>query len=223
MRHGRHYATAILAMGLLWVVGYGLGATSTAFAHTIIAPTWSDEANVQWKLDSTRGANLAGATASTSYKSGDDAWNALSGSTLRFKFHSEVNLADKDLTTNPCGGTPPDASIEIFVYGGTQSTLGVTWRCVGIIHLERAYVGLRSASTWYVGAGSPGAGQYDLRSTITHEFGHAGGLNIDFSGTSLCDNDNNPPYHTMCGTALISNTWKRSLETHDIHSMEGFY
>lgn len=217
--------TALIAAGaiLLFLLGNQVG-SHVADAHTIVAPTWSDEANVQWILDSTRAGDLIGSTASTSYKAGDNPWNALSGSTLDFSLVSETSLTNLDLSTNPCGGTPPNPSIEIFVYGGaTGTSLGVTWRCVGIVHLEHAYVGLRSASSWYVGSGSPGSGEYDLRSTITHEFGHAGGLNIDFSGSTLCDTDNSPAYHTMCGGAIISNTWKRSLEEHDIHSMEGFY
>lgn len=213
----------LLVLMLAWLAGRLVGGVPTATAHTVVAPTWSDEANVQWRLDSTRAVSLSGVGASTSFKAADDPWNAVSGSTLNFVFEAEASLSDKNLASSPCGDTPPVSSVEVFVYGNPQSQHAITWRCPGIVHLEHAYVGVNSGSTWYVGSGTPLSTQYDLRSSVIHEFGHAAGMNIDFTGSALCDPDNDPPYHTMCGVGLKGNTWKRTLEEHDRHSLAGFY
>lgn len=218
-----------LRQAIVFLVGGLLVGVSPPFAsaHIVVAPTWSNEQQTEFKLDSTRAANLNGADADGSYFVGNNEWDGLAGSTLNFIQLGEFNLANKDGNLNPCGGPHPDGTTEVFIYGNGPAFPGLaaTWRCIGIIHLEHAYMFVDPTHPWFVADVGIGIGQYDLRGAVTHEFGHAGGMNIDFAVGPLCpqENDNDPPDHTMCGQMMIGRTRYRTLEEHDIHSMEGFY
>lgn len=81
--------------------------------------------------------------------------------------------------------------------------------------------------TWYAGTGTGGSTQVDLASALTHEFGHAAGHATHFDEPDLCpttaaaDHTNAP---TMCAGVWYGNdTNRRSLQDHDIHTMQGAY
>lgn len=78
---------------------------------------------------------------------------------------------------------------------------------------------------WYKGTGSPGASEYDLLSVSTHEIGHVYGFGTPFiehfSGSTDCPNS--AARQTMCQGTVIGKTWKRTLESHDIHTHQAAY
>jgi hypothetical protein len=82
-------------------------------------------------------------------------------------------------------------------------------------------------ATWYAGTGAGTGTQVDLLSALTHEFGHAGGHNIHFDEPALCPNDPAADHShspTMCAGVWYGNdTNRRTLQDHDVHTMQGAY
>lgn len=93
---------------------------------------------------------------------------------------------------------------------------------------------------WYSGTGSPGNTEIDLWSVVQHELGHAAGMvttsttSGHFSSDADCDRDapiDWGSWQTMCaGTAQIlgydqeeGKTFRRTLETHDNHTLDNQY
>lgn len=74
------------------------------------------------------------------------------------------------------------------------------------------------SSNWHNGGGTPGSGEWDFRSIITHEIGHAlGAVHYDSENANQCDRGTSKNA-TMCDadtvdriTALRGTTWMRSL------------
>ena len=73
-------------------------------------------------------------------------------------------------------------------------------------HILEGITGMyfRSTTNWYNGVGTPGSGQYDLRSVATHEFGHLLGLGHSATQTA-----------TMVSGIDPGTTFKRTLHPDD--------
>ncbi len=73
--------------------------------------------------------------------------------------------------------------------------------------------------TWYTGTGNPSSSQFDLQSIVTHELGHAVGL--DHTQSSHCPNSSSMA--TMCAGSPIGKTWQRSLSSDDKSGIRSLY
>lgn len=73
------------------------------------------------------------------------------------------------------------------------------------------YLKYDGAESWYIGSGTPGAGQIDLRSIAAHEFGHAAGLG--HTQAAYCPG--NASNATMCSGYVPGTTYLRTLEADD--------
>lgn len=83
-------------------------------------------------------------------------------------------------------------------------------------------------STWKKGGGSVSNTQWDLRSLITHELGHATGFGQHskpdhFSATTWPCTNSTATRPTMCVGLPEGTVWKRDIEGHDTHTFELFY
>lgn len=80
---------------------------------------------------------------------------------------------------------------------------------------QRISIAINSNLTWYSGLGPTAF--LDLRSTATHEFGHATSFFGHFTDTTACPSTISNEA-TMCPFSGPGETHKRSLEPHDIHT-----
>jgi len=102
---------------------------------------------------------------------------------------------------------------------GSGNTLAVTTRYRSGNTILSFWIRYDKDENWYTGTGTPAGNQYDAWSIITHEFGHALGLN--HTQSTYCPG--NATDATMCPTILIGTTWPRSLETDDQNGISYLY
>ena len=99
-----------------------------------------------------------------------------------------------------------------------------TYLCGGTYLTNFTIVIDDSGSNFYTGSGTPGPGQYDLRSLMRHEFGHATGWVWHFSASdTLTCNRPTSSIHTMCSGLDPGTTYKRSLEYYDMDTFARAY
>lgn len=111
--------------------------------------------------------------------------------------------------------------------------LGITYTCYHADTMTefglQVIIDSGGGFNWYTGTGNPGAQQFDLRSVLTHEFGHGTGFlgdvstraNEHFEGPTLCPPT--PMRQTMCDGTYEGTNWTASLEAHDIHTYQAAY
>jgi len=243
----------------LFALGFVLTATTslpTGSAHNgpFLWPVWNEEDNVTWVLDSTRVSPLSGSAATASFDIGNDQWDVISGSTFDYDQLADVDLANWDAAhdggSSPICGRPKPTNADLHVFGNhsdgfgedgsADSVLAATEVCQDwyqFWEITHAYITIDSdhGSDWYTGDGATPPNKFDLRSTVTHEFGHAAGFGGHWDGDEpmtsqsdwevLCDDgaDNDPPTHTMCAFATLGHSRKRTTEIHDEHTFAGLY
>jgi hypothetical protein len=80
---------------------------------------------------------------------------------------------------------------------------------------------------WYVGSGTPGPEDVDLRATAAHEAGHVTGFGVGTAPDHFSEDSSECPStsgrHTMCPTIILGKIWQRSLELHDEHTLANAY
>lgn len=112
----------------------------------------------------------------------------------------------------------------------SESVGGRTFHCIegpptGIQKITQfAIVYERTAEPggWYTGTNKPPNNRHDLRSTSSHEVGHATGFYGHFARNgALCPNNNTR--HTMCQGQPAGRKWRRTLEQHDKHTINNAY
>jgi len=136
-------------------------------------------------------------------KQADDQWNANAGTWFDFIYYGQNSTVN--WTGNPC----TMSSAFIWVVSANESNPGATQLCTSGSSITRATVRLDDVGqSWYVGTGTPGAGEQDSISILTHEFGHAAGFVGHFSGSSCSQSYR----ETMCPSHPAGVTWWRSLE-----------
>jgi len=113
----------------------------------------------------------------------------------------------------------------------SESVLGFTQPCIidGVwtkfqITFEKT-AEASGASGWNTDDTAPGPNQWDLQSIATHEAGHATGFVGHFSAAAYCPSPADATTQTMCagdpsqkGTSMV-----RSLEDHDLHTLDNAY
>lgn len=199
---------------MTFVIGLFLGITVGGGAHT--ASTFYPS---KWTADQTwrigyRHFYLASETARISITTGDDEWNALTLGWLEFSYAGESPSVT--WTGSACSYTT-----NYVIAASTPGYAGLTYNCGSGGNLTRTVVLLSNGSNWYVGSGTPSSNLYDLRSVVTHEFGHAMAFSGHFgSSDTACSQS---PIHTMCSGISPGTTYKRTLETHDEHTFTSAY
>lgn len=176
---------------------------------TIIS-IWNDAG--AWSSTYKWGANNAtyyyASTLPTRYNSGTD-----------FGANQWTNVTSSSWTWNKSansGNLVSEKSID-----GAGKTLAVTSTFIDP-NTNRIFgmkIEIDKAEEWYTGSSTPSyVWQYDFRSAMTHEFGHALGLN--HTQTSRCGSSSEP---TMCAGLLSGTTYRRSLETDDKNGVSSLY
>lgn len=80
--------------------------------------------------------------------------------------------------------------------------------------------------SWYAGSGAPGPTQWDIRSIVTHEAGHATGMLGHFDESAPhCPDPRNANTATMCegNDSIIGTIWLRTPEPADLNRLEQAY
>lgn len=165
-------------------------------------------------------------------------WTNLSGSQL-----SQILSGDASSDSWSCASSSHNLVTTASIAG---STIAQTTTCIAQNSPVR--IRLDTNETWYTAASTPNpANQRDLQAVMTHELGHAhqawlvctdGGTSDPCEGKhfdptnngAICDAQDLPNFHTMCGGASGnpplggSEQWRaRSIETHDRDLVEAMY
>ena len=119
-----------------------------------------------------------------------------------------------------CGSEYQDDVITMRDTGG-GGALGVTTWCTFSkdSEIHSFQIAFDKGREWYKGKKKPKAGQWDVFSVATHEFGHAAGRSGHFNdGGSQCKKN---PEHVMCPTLPKGD--KRQTAKHDKHTFKSAY
>lgn len=178
-------------------------------------------------------------------KAGIGSWDdGAGGNGPNFVYDGEATNSNSDF--NECTGGPKsqvftvdDLASALNAQFGTsypaETVLGYTDNCRDCTVFACEYIKFEmtlersatyGASTgWNTSDGPPASNEYDLRSTVTHEAGHATGWRGHFAnGGSLCPTNPDPGVtHTMCPAAYIGTTFERTKEPHDEHTYANAY
>jgi hypothetical protein len=192
MKHFKLRLVSILLLGL--AIGY-FGAR-TAYAFVANKHWASSSANYRFASNYPTGAfrDRAHDAANT--------WTNVTTSSWTWNFNTLFPNGDLSYTTiDGAGGT---------LAGVSAPTCGGTNVCSFSMVVD-------SAESWFSGTSTPSASEHDLRSVLTHEFGHAawaGHTNLTCTGTS------GP---TMCGSLAKGTTHFRTLEADDRDGLASVY
>lgn len=160
---------------------------------------------------------LSSSTAHTSMRTGAfPAWNSI---TATHTFTTQVGDPNV-LYAGGCstGGTSGAGKVYITAHGSLPGAIASNTRCASGGIITRSAMRFDPFETWYVGSStSVPSGSLDLRSTATHEYGHALGFSGHF--TDVCS----PTVQTMCQGAITGSSVKRTLESHDVHTVQPKY
>lgn len=230
--------------GTLWNPSTTDGSTARSSARRtttyFYTALWPNNATVSYRIDTGAGAGVpAGAGRRDSIKAGIANWSDRDGGNgPQFVFDGTAEA------TNPTLDACSSTNNKIYWSEGLQATFGygVTSTCVTapdlpsdyprITKFVQAYEATPDQSAWYSESGSPGPNQWDLRSIVTHETGHAtgflGGPNNEghFGNNSTrCPVPRTSATATMCpgASGIIGSTWLRSLESDDLSAIQDAY
>jgi hypothetical protein len=212
-------AIFIFTPALLFLAGVGIGSHQTsASAHTAstyYSSKWTNDPPVAFGRLYSPLDNEQARTSMRYYSP----WNSVSGSTLDFSW-SGIYTSVATWNGTACSSGLYSGYVWIFTHD--ISPLGFTALCLSGSTINRvAIVYDHTRSTWYTGSSSSvPAGRYDLRSVAVHEFGHAGGFQGHFTGSSICTGYTR---QTMCGGLPSATSYKRTLASHDIHTVANAY
>lgn len=129
--------------------------------------------------------------------------------------------------STPCSYGFGVNGIHYYAIDGQYGTRARTSRCFqtpGSGVLVNVQTTFDSGETWWTYDSTSGLSTtyLDMESVAAHEAGHAIGWGAaHFTGSTLCPYSSS--HHTMCGGTPYGTSWKRTLATHDIHTMESNY
>lgn len=174
----------------------------------------------------------------------DSEWDTVQGAVFFFQWQS----GDSTLAFQSGCTTYEDLAYNGIVwYRDPGNFYGFVSLCVTGTTIDFFEFQVDNDQSWYTGTGSPSGTQVDLQHIVTHELGHATGgwtdasQNGHFNNDNMCPFDPPPPewlplvqqWQTMCdtqdaldpdgGSTEYGNTFRRSLETHDIHTFDDAY
>jgi len=185
----------------------------TASAH--YSSEWSSDVNYNIGF---RHLGFNNSTFTNSVHAADNPWDSVSGNWFDF------NWGIQNATVTTWGGCLTVPTGGVWVGTGNISALGSESTCTNAAGITRSSITIdRIGPLWHQGSStSVPSNSYDLRSVLIHEFGHASGFAGHFSHSSITDctgSDRN----TMCSGLPKGTSYKRSLESHDKHTIANAY
>lgn len=213
-----------LVFAVAAIIGFGAAGSPTE-AHSItymgdkpfaVDPTLR-LGNLQASLDGT-----AAERAQTAARANDAIAeiNGVSGSTFDYQysyFNSSIIWTGSTCSTAAWG------NVTVVTYN--ISSLGRTSWCTTSTQITRAAIRV-DFRTWDNNGGTVASGVYDLESLLVHEMVHAAGFGRGSAPDHFTDSSACPGgslNNTMCSGLPSGTIWKRTLGTHDEHTLADFY
>ena len=208
-----------IAVGFGLAIGFVLGGNTIGSAHTAstyIAKEWTFDI---WYSFGDIDSPLNTRTAKTSIHAGDDPWDNNSGTWLDFVW-SGTEDSSIVYTGNPC---TTGWGTRLWIVTQAISPLAYESTCATSTTITRSIIRLDDTrSNWYVGSSSSvPSGRYDLRSSVIHEWGHAGGFSGHWDGVG--EDCTGSDRETMCSGLPAATSYKRSIELHENHTFDSAY
>jgi hypothetical protein len=213
----RRHASLVIALLTLVVT---VVATAPASSHPAPFLHWGADRDVNWAFTPEVDA-LPGMRARV--QDAAFVWNNVNRG---MRFVQNPDHADF-ASTAPCPGGVDQNNDAIHyepLTGAEAGWLAATRSCWNATtgELWRFEIVVDRNDPFYTGGGTPPGNQYDLWSVLSHEFGHATGLEHWDDANPMCS-DGGIVRHTMCPTIPIGETWMRTVEPHDIHTFHNTY
>lgn len=210
----------ILLACIAFTTAFAVASISRAVAHEpviYIPKTWSSDPGYSLgSLD----APLNTTAAKNSLRYGASPWNSISGSWLDFRW---TGTEDSSVTWDDGAcATAPSNGVWIITYDEPDGFASEATCVQGDTIIKSVIVIDNNGPTWFTGSSATvPSGSYDLRSAAVHEFGHSVGFRYHF--TSINTDCEGSDMHTMCAGLPSGTSYKRSLESHDAHTVKDAY
>ena len=204
------FCPQIMFLIVLHVGALFLGATGV-WAYSYSGNRWSGT-SVNYYINSSFASSVR-----TSMRSADATWDAAgSGSPFRFYYQSTTSR-NPNVWAGSC-----DAHNDVGYYNnGNTGVPAATYTDSSgsgstIVENDTTF------NTYYSWSTSGASGSFDVRSVMTHEFGHWLRL-LDLWSSGSPSNCGSSSESTMCGSIATGETRKRSLATDDKNGISFIY
>ncbi len=209
-----HHAQSLARyFGISFLLALVMAMSADARAHsaTYYSKTWTTDINLAFGYQT---GSLSTATARSSYNAADAVWNSVTDISVDFYNSGSVNSMVVD-SGNVCD--VPASRVWIVSNDLSSGTLARSSTCGS--PPNRGIVVVDSPRTWEYGSAVPTSSEWDLRGTMTHEYGHITGFSGHFPSADCAAN----ALQTMCPTYSVGNYQWRTLGSHDIHTIQAAY
>jgi len=154
-----------------------------------------------------RHSGYTGSNFTNAVQSADDPWDNVGSSWLDFNWGG----TDTSVFTWQDACLSPDG---VFVGTAAITPLGREKTCTNSGNMRASNIAIdRTGRNWEFGPANASSNEWDMRSVLVHEFGHAAGWVGHFAGSSRCPNTSAD--QTMCAALGLGEEHWRTLESDD--------